>query len=147
MFIELTDHLRCPADHDEAFLPHPLGKGGEGGIAIVCQSEQLEQSIDLRVETPFVQVAKAADQPKVLWRGQVGVEVWLLGHVAELPPEAREIPKIERPSQRTSPEQGDISPTSIRTVVDLPEPFGPRQPRICPGRAVNDASRSAGRAP
>ena len=34
--------------------------------------------------------------------------------------------KIDRPFHRTSPALGSIKPTSMRTVVDFPDPFGPR---------------------
>src|SRR5262249_23459928 len=36
------------------------------------------------------------------------------------------------PVIRTSPEVGDSKPVSSFTVVDLPEPFGPRKPKIAP---------------
>jgi len=37
---------------------------------------------------------------------------------------------------------GASRPASIRIVVDLPEPFGPRKPKICP-RGTSKLTRSA----
>src|SRR6185503_9033668 len=39
---------------------------------------------------------------------------------------------IDRPSIRASPDDGFRIPVSIFTVVDLPAPFGPRNPKIVP---------------
>ncbi len=36
------------------------------------------------------------------------------------------------PSRVASPEVGSSSPQSMRITVDLPEPFGPRKPKIAP---------------
>ena len=38
------------------------------------------------------------------------------------------------PSKRIVPLVGGISPVIIFTVVDLPDPFGPRYPSTSPGR-------------
>src|SRR4030095_412159 len=40
--------------------------------------------------------------------------------------------RIELPEIRASPEVGCSRPVSIFTVVDLPDPFGPRKPKIAP---------------
>src|SRR5690606_5434791 len=37
-----------------------------------------------------------------------------------------------RPSTSTSPAEGVSRPVSMRSVVDLPQPLGPRKPWICP---------------
>ena len=42
------------------------------------------------------------------------------------------------------PESGSIMPVSIFTVVLFPAPFGPRKPRISPGR-TSRSSRSTAR--
>ena len=41
------------------------------------------------------------------------------------------------------PEEGCTSPSSMRKVVVLPEPFGPRKPVTRPGSTVNDRSSTA----
>jgi len=47
----------------------------------------------------------------------------------------------------TSPSSGVSSPTSMRKIVDLPEPFGPTRPTFSPGLSWNDASTSSARRP
>jgi len=39
---------------------------------------------------------------------------------------------MSRPAKRTLPFVGRIMPITIFTVVDLPEPFGPRYPSTSP---------------
>ena len=41
------------------------------------------------------------------------------------------------------PEVGGVSPVSIRSVVDLPAPFGPRKPVMLPGSTVKETSWTA----
>src|SRR6185437_2236906 len=41
-------------------------------------------------------------------------------------------PGIASPSRSIDPADGEISPSSIRMVVVLPEPFGPRKPNTEP---------------
>ena len=49
----------------------------------------------------------------------------------------------ERPSTSTRPAVGSRMPVSILIVVDLPAPFGPRQPTISPGRCGRRSRRTA----
>jgi len=44
------------------------------------------------------------------------------------------------PSTATRPELGLASPTRIRSVVDFPAPFGPRNPVTVPGLTVKETS-------
>jgi len=48
------------------------------------------------------------------------------------------------PSNRISPSLGVMSPVIIFSVVDLPDPFGPRYPVTSPARARKLTSRTAG---
>lgn len=50
--------------------------------------------------------------------------------------------KVE-PSISASPSSGVSSPTIMRMVVDLPEPFGPKKPVTSPSGAVNDSALTA----
>src|SRR6185295_2430111 len=52
-----------------------------------------------------------------------------------------------KPATVASPEVGSSSPQSMRIVVVLPEPFGPRMPKISPASISNDASSTAFTAP
>ena len=47
----------------------------------------------------------------------------------------------------TSPEVAVVSPTITRIVVVLPAPLGPRKPVTRPGRASNETSSTAVKAP
>src|SRR5690349_2797812 len=47
------------------------------------------------------------------------------------------------PATDAVPPFGVMSPHSMRMVVVLPEPFGPRMPKISPRRIVNDTSSTA----
>ena len=47
------------------------------------------------------------------------------------------------PATRAVPVEAGMKHERIRMVVDLPAPFGPRKPMICPGSTLNDTSRIA----
>src|SRR5262249_6942834 len=47
------------------------------------------------------------------------------------------------PATLARPESGCVSVVSVRTVVDLPAPFGPRSPNTSPSRTANDTPSSA----
>src|SRR6478735_3602358 len=47
------------------------------------------------------------------------------------------------PSMNASPASGVSTVYSMRRVVDLPAPFGPNNPVICPSRALKLTSRTA----
>src|SRR4051812_7432558 len=51
------------------------------------------------------------------------------------------------PSTVACPAVGVISPSTIRSVVVLPAPFGPRNPTIRPSSTVNDRSSTASTSP
>src|SRR5439155_3952111 len=48
------------------------------------------------------------------------------------------------PAMRTEPRVAGMMPDKQRSVVVLPAPFGPTNPRTSPGRTVNDKSLTAG---
>src|SRR5437764_387676 len=51
------------------------------------------------------------------------------------------------PATIAVPELGAISVASVRTVVVLPAPFGPRKPKTSPWPTLNDRSSKARRSP
>ena len=51
------------------------------------------------------------------------------------------------PATEADPDVGAISVPRIRTVVVLPAPFGPRNPKTSPRATVKDTSRTAVRVP
>jgi hypothetical protein len=48
-----------------------------------------------------------------------------------------------RPSTDSAPSDGDCTPVSSRTVVVLPEPLGPMNPKIVPSSTCIDRSSTA----
>ena len=51
------------------------------------------------------------------------------------------------PQRNAAPLSACVSPARMRIVVDLPAPFGPRNPTISPGRTLNETSATARCAP
>ncbi|CAM5307731.1 hypothetical protein SVIOM342S_03211 [Streptomyces violaceorubidus] len=56
---------------------------------------------------------------------------------------ARDARGMGRPRTRTLPEVGSIRPISMRMVVVLPEPFGPRKPKTLPAGTVRSRPSTA----
>ncbi len=77
-------------------------------------------------------------QPQqVVAPGQVRMEGRPLDERADLRQHPRRRPAgMGTPSSECVPSDGAISPSSIRMVVVLPEPFGPRNPKTAPGGHV-----------
>ncbi len=68
---------------DEDALLHALGVERDGRVAPGFEAEQGEEPVGLEVDEGLGQVAQAADELEVLEAGEVGVDVGLLGDVAE----------------------------------------------------------------
>ena len=51
------------------------------------------------------------------------------------------------PATRADPDVIDMSVVSIRTVVDLPAPFGPRNPNTSPAATSRSTPRTASTVP
>ena len=54
---------------------------------------------------------------------------------------------VASPPKRTVPDDGAISPASIRSVVVLPAPLGPSSAKISPRPSSNDTRSTATRSP
>src|SRR5678815_740483 len=50
---------------------------------------------------------------------------------------------ISNPPMETSPSDGGMNPVMTRMVVDLPAPFGPRNPKTSPFSTPNDTPSTA----
>src|ERR1035437_1161358 len=55
--------------------------------------------------------------------------------------------RMSKPATRPAPAVGVSRPQSMRMVVDLPAPFGPRKPKISPRRTANETPATALNAP
>jgi uncharacterized protein YbaR (Trm112 family) len=67
MFIELTDHLRCPAEHDESFLvllpdamENRLVKSGQLGCPVCGRTYQLRDGVFLAGDPPAIDSGSTA---------------------------------------------------------------------------------------
>ena len=68
---------------DEDALLHAFGVEGDGGVAPGFEAEQGEEPVGFEVDEGFGDVAQAADELEVFEAGEMGVDVGLLGDVAE----------------------------------------------------------------
>jgi hypothetical protein len=83
-----------------------------------------------------------------LERREMRIEPEVLGEVAEAPADLEalaRVTRIEEPSRRTRPCDGDMRVARMRMRVVLPAPLGPRRPvmpeprsRLTPSSARND---------
>ena len=111
----LVQHQQIGVVHQgrgqEHALPHPLGVDGHRVVAAVPEQEQLQQRGHLVRHDPLRHPAQAPDQRQILDRRQVGVEVRLLGHVADPAPVGHRIhghrPAVERHRSRARLQQAD----------------------------------------
>lgn len=102
MFIELTDHLRCPADHDESYLvllPEQIDArsvvAGALGCPICGRTYQVQDGIALLGEPPFTSNSETTLDPAGL-TALVGLSgpggyLALVGSAASLWFEVREL--------------------------------------------------------
>jgi hypothetical protein len=68
---------------DQDLLAHALRVLRERLVAVVPEAQQLKKLIDLGRETVVRDSSEPADQLQVFRAGQIGIEMRLLGHVAE----------------------------------------------------------------
>ena len=98
-----------------------------------------------RVDPAVVQAAVAGQHPQVVPAGEVGVEARALDQRAD--PGDRAGSPGGSPSTVAAPAVGRTRPSSIRSVVVLPAPFGPRKPYTSPRRTVRLTASTASRSP
>jgi hypothetical protein len=67
----------------EDLLPHALGVRGERGVAIVPEADEAEDLVHFGFEDAAGKAAQTAGELEVLAAAEVGIEVGLLGDVAE----------------------------------------------------------------
>ena len=66
-----------------------------------------------------------------------------LGHVADAPADAHGSRRRSHPTTVASPDVGDVSVVSMRRVVVLPVPLGPRNPTISPAATSRSTPATA----
>ena len=124
---QVAGHQQCAGDRQP--LPHPEGVRAVPLLGRGQQADPVQGGVDpgpgrTRVAGPVGRVQPDQVRPT----GEVGVEGRALDEGAD-PGECGPAPAgISAPSSRIWPAVGEIRPSSIRIVVVLPEPFGPRKP-------------------
>ena len=102
----------------------------------------------LYARTGVGQAVEAGEALQVLGHAQAEVEPGRLGHdrdaLADLDPVGRVRAK---PATTAEPELGAMRVPSMRTVVVLPAPFGPRNPNTSPLATLSDRPSTAVRSP
>ncbi len=87
-----------------------------------------------RPATPYIRATKS----RFSLDRQILVQAEALRHVADLALDRRRSrARRSKPRQVPSPSSGVSKPHSMRIVVVLPLPFGPRNPKICPALDAN----------
>ena len=76
---------------EEDFLAHSFGVGGEGVVAVGPEPDEVEQVIHLGFERAAGDAAEPAGELEILAAAEVGIEVRLLGNIAEAALEGFEI--------------------------------------------------------
>ena len=112
---------------DEDALLHTLRVVGKRGVLGGLKREKLEEGAGLMLEQPLRQAAETAYELEVFEAGEMGVNVGFLRHVAEAGTVGGEVGvNVAAFEEGPLPCVGWIIPMTILTVVDLPEPLGPR---------------------
>src|ERR1051325_143383 len=77
--------------HEQNFLAHTLGIGGQRRMAVLPQSKQAEQFVHSTFEHAAGQSAQAAGEVQILASAEMWVQVRFLRHVAEAPLEGLKV--------------------------------------------------------
>ena len=133
MFIELTDHLRCPADHDESYLvllPERMEsrsvKAGELGCPICGRTYQLVDGVFQAGDPPALPESRAATLDAeglhaLTGLGGPGGYMALVGRVAALWREVSELnPGVALVAINPDPEVPDAPGISVIRSARIP---------------------------
>jgi len=98
------------------------------------QVQKFEQFVGLLCNLIVRHTPQAASELQVFEAGEITVQIRLLGHIAKAFAKPDKIVANVSALVKDLPSEGWSRPANISTVVDLPDPFGPRYPVISPGR-------------
>ena len=101
-------------------------------VGCVGEAELLEQLVDARGQRAAAQPVDLALQAQVLAAGGLAVDARALADDADRAPHGGRVATTSWPATRARPESARDSVVRIRTVVDLPAPFGPSSAKIVP---------------
>ena len=122
-------------------LAHAERVAADPAVRVGGQADLVEDLVDPRGREP----GEPRGDPQVVAARAAGVEAGRLQHRADDPAGLAQV-GVAAPPISASPAVGRTSPSSIRSVVVLPAPFGPRNP-VTPGRRGEVGSRTAVTAP
>ena len=128
-------------EHD--LLLHSLGELVHALPAHVEQIEQFQELIDSVAGGGEIEVMERANELEVLVGAEALVERTRFGHIADAGLDLHRLLGDAVTGHQAVPEVGANIPVSIFTVVDLPAPFGPRNPKISPGCTSRDRPSTA----
>ena len=126
---------------------HPTGVGAHNAVGGVGDPEPLEQLAGAPAQRRAVEAVQRALQLEILAAGRLRVAAVLLAD----DPDGRRTRAGSRsasmPATRTRPLSGTARVVRMRTVVDLPAPFGPSSANSVPGSIARLTPSSARTSP
>ena len=120
-------------------LPHPERVALHAPVRRAVELDEPQHLVDARVGMP----GRARERPQVVAAGAAGVEVGRLEHRADAQRRPLELARTARSNTSARPLVGGARPSSIRSVVVLPAPFGPRKPVTVPASSSNERPSTA----
>ena len=118
-------HVELAAHAARVGLGEPTGRLG--------QPEPLEQLVDPAPQRGAVEAMDPGLEDEVLATGRLGIHGDPLTDRADRPAHPDGVAHTSIPATVARPPSGRASVVRIRTVVDLPAPFGPSRPKTVPG--------------
>ena len=107
---------------------HAAGVAADLAVGRVGEADALEQLGAAAAALALGQAVQRGLEAQVLAAGEQRVERGLLERGADRLAHLRALADDVEAATRAVPEVGGSSVVSMRTVVDLPAPFGPRKP-------------------
>ena len=138
-------HLRLAeqgARQTEA-LTHSEREALDPAVPDVGEVDLAEHLVDARER----ETCGGRQDAKVIARPPTGMEGVRLEHCPDVAERLRRAPRSGLPPIVALPRLGRTRPSSIRSVVVLPAPLGPRKPVTAPSRAVKLRSSTAATSP
>ena len=113
--------------HQQHLLAHAFRIRRDGHVAVFVKREQAQERIDLFRQRACRQAAQLPHHLQVFAAGEMRIEVRLFGHVAQAAAIGHRVASgCARRQTGFRLRWARCRPVIILSVVDLPEPFGPR---------------------
>lgn len=109
-------------------LAHPPAEGGDLPVPDLPEPHALQDLLNPGLRLLVGKAQEPRGVAQVLPGGKLPVEPHLVGQVAHPGLDLEGLPHGVKPQDPGLPEVGSVSPRSMRMVVVLPEPLGPKRP-------------------